>query len=229
MNLSTRIATAQIATTLFFSALIAGNANSQVVQLPSVHNFSYSGGAWVPDGGSASLAGNSYARSGSVTNGWGPFGTRASGSSFGTSNSSVAVQVIDLRALDDAILSSSVANPNPKVRTATTTGRSLVGGSAPTGTAPKIDPGKWQRVLAGGHPTVPVHTSLAEADIRFYLKMGQEAEAANRIMAARVYFRMAVEAMTPEMQTRYEKILSDRKATVEADLAAKKASTRQQF
>lgn len=229
MNLSIKCATAQIATTLFFSALIAGNANSQVVQLPSVHNFSYSGGAWVPDGGSASLAGNSYARSGSVSNGWGPYGTRASGSSFGTSNSSVAVQVIDLRALDDAILSSSVANPNPKVRTATTTGRSLVGSSAPTGTAPKIDPGKWQRVLAGGHPTVPVHTSLAEADIRFYLKMGQEAEAANRIMAARVYYRMAVEAMTPEMQTRYEKILSDRKATVDADLAAKKASTRQQF
>ncbi len=229
MNLSIKCATAQIATTLFFSALIAGNANSQVVQLPSVHNFSYSGGAWVPDGGSASLAGNSYARSGSVSNGWGPYGTRASGSSFGTSNSSVAVQVIDLRALDDAILSSSVANPNPKVRTATTTGRSLVGSSVPTGTAPKIDPGKWQRVLAGGHPTVPVHTSLAEADIRFYLKMGQEAEAANRIMAARVYYRMAVEAMTPEMQTRYEKILSDRKATVEADLAAKKASTRQQF
>ena len=224
MHLSTNITSL-----LCLFVLLAGNSHSQVVQLPSVHNFSYSGGAWVPDAGSASLAGNTYARSGSVSNGWGPYRTRASGSSFGTSNSSVAVQIIDLRALDDAILSSTVANPNPQVRTATTTGRSLVGGSAPTGIAPKGDPGKWQRVLAGGQPTIPVHTSLAEADIRFYLKMGEQAEAANRIMAARVYYRMAIEAMTPEMQTRYAKILSDRKATLDADLAAKKASVRQQF
>ena len=208
--------------------LLAGTANAQVVQLPSVRNFSYSGGAWVPDGGSASLAGNSYARSGSVSSGWGPYGTRASGSSFGSSNSSASVQIIDLRALDDAILSTSVANPNTQVPTGTT-GRSVVGVSTPTGATPKTDPGKWQRVLAGGQPTVPVHTSLAEADIRFYLKMGQEAESANRVMAARVYYRMAVEAMTPEMQTRYAKIISNRKAALEADLAAKKASPRQQF
>ena len=216
-------------TALCLCSLQAGIGRAQVVQLPSVHNFSYSGGAWVPDAGSASLAGNSYARSGSVSKGWGPYGTRASGSSYGTSNSSVSVQIIDLQALDDAILSANVANPSPQVRTATTTRRSLVGASTPTRTAPRTDPGKWQRVLAGGQPTVPVHTSLAEADIRFYLKMGQEAEAANRIMAARVYYRMAVDAMTPEMQTRYAKIISDRKAALDADLAAKKASPRQQF
>jgi hypothetical protein len=210
-------------------AFVASIANAQVVQLPSVRNFSYSGGAWVPDSGSAALAGNSYARSGTTSNGWGPYGTRASGNSFGTTHSSASVQIIDLRALDDAILSSNVANPNPQVRTATTTGRTIVGSSTPTGTTPRTDPGKWQRVLAGGQPTVPVHTSLAEADIRFYLKMGQEAEAANRIMAARVYYRMAIEAMTPEMQARYAKILSDRKASLDADLAAKKASPRQQF
>jgi hypothetical protein len=108
-------------------------------------------------------------------------------------------------------------------------GRSLVGVSTPTGAAPNTDPGKWQRVLSGGQPTVPVHLAQAESDIRFYLKLGQEAEAANRVMAARVYYRMAVEAMTPEMQIRYEKILADRKAALEAELAAKKASGRQQF
>ncbi len=215
--------------TFCLTAWLVEVANAQVVQLPSVHNFSYSGGALVPDSGSASLGGTSYARSGSVSNGWGPYGTRASGSSFGTSNASASVQIIDLRALDDAILSSNVADPNPKVRSATTTGRSLVGASVPTGTVPRTDPGKWQRVLGGGQPTIPVHTSLAEADIRFYLKMGQEAEAANRIMAARVYYRMAVEAMTPEMQSRYSKILSDRKAALDADLAAQKASSKQQF
>lgn len=229
MIFSLKIATSKIAAALFLSGLLSAVSNAQVVQLPSVHNFSYSGGAWVPDGGSASIAGNSYARSGTVSNGWGPYGTRASGSTFGTSNSSVSVQVIDLSALDDAILSSNVANPNPKVKSATSTGRSIVSNSPTTATAPKTDPGKWQRVLAGGQPTVPVHTSLAEADIRFYLKKGQDAEAANRVMAARVYYRMAIEAMTPEMQARYEKILTERKAALDADLAAKKSSPRQQF
>ncbi len=234
------ISSIRIAVALSMTFMLSMNVHSQVVQLPSYHTFSYSGAAWVPDGGSASLAGNSYARSGTVSNGWGPYGTRASGSSFGTSNLSASVQIIDLRALDDAILASnvatpsianpSIANPNPQAKTATTRGRSLVSAQAPTtGTSAITDPGKWQRVLAGGQPTVPIHTSLAEADIRFYLKMGQEAEAANRVAAARVYYRMAVEAMTPEMQVRYAKILSDRKAALEADLAAKKNVPRQQF
>ncbi len=81
-----------------FIGSLASAAHSQVVQLPSVRNFSYSGGALVPDGGSASLGGNMYASSGSVSRGWGPYSTRASGSTFGTSTSSVSVQIIDLRA-----------------------------------------------------------------------------------------------------------------------------------
>jgi hypothetical protein len=212
-------------------ALLAGTANSQVVQLPSVHNFSYSGGALVPDAGTAALAGNSYASYGSVSRGWGPYGTRASGSMFGTSAASASVQIIDLRALDEAILASSVADPARTARTAVNAGRSVVGSSAPASATPMTDPGKWQRVLAGGHPTVPVHNSLAETDIRFYLKMGQEAEVANRIMAARVYYRMAVEAMTPEMNVRYEKIMAERQAAQKGDAAAvaKSANGRQRF
>lgn len=228
MPLSTKLT---VFAALGFAAILAGRANAQVVQLPSFRNFSYSGGALVPDAGSASLAGNSYARSGSVSNGWGPYGTRASGSSFGTTNSSASVQIIDLQALDEAILSSNIPKQNIRSRSAisATTGRSLVGASAPSGPSPNLDPGKWQRVLAGGQPTIPVHTSLAEADIRFYLKMGQEAENANRVSAARVYYRMAAEAMTPEMRARYAKIIDDRKAALDADLAAKKSNVRQQF
>ena len=225
----------------FFAAgicfLTTSFAQAQVVQLPSYRNFSYSGGALVPDQGSAAIAGNSYASSGTVSRGWGPYSTRASGSTFGTSQSSVSVQIIDLRALDDAILSSNVdpsaaAKPvigQSAIRGSSTTGRNIVSGSSSTPITPLTDPGKWQRVLAGGQPTVPVHTSLAEADIRFYLKMGQEAEAANRVMASRVYYRMAVEAMTPDMVARYEKILADRKEAEAAASATTKANGRQRF
>ena len=118
------------------------------------------------------------------------------------------------------------------LRPALRTGRTTVSGSSSAPLTPLTDPGKWQRVLAGGHPTVPVHTSLAEADVRFYLKMGQEAESANRVMAARVYYRMAVEAMTPDMLARYEKILADRKEAATAAAAAPangKANGRQRF
>ncbi len=60
--------------------------------------------------------------------------------------------------------------------------------------------------------------------------MGQEAEAANRLSSARVYYRMAVEAMTPEMKQRYAKILEDRKEALKADAAAAtNASGRQRF
>ncbi len=210
---------------------------SQVVQLPSMRNFSYSGGALVPDQGSAVMAGNAYASSGSVSSGWGPYGTRASGHTFGTSVSSASVQIIDLRALDDAILGSNVVHsnngpsaPQAIVNAASPPRRSLVGGGVNAAAiTPLTDPGKWQRVLAGGQPTVPVHTSLAEADIRFYLKMGQDAEAANRLMSARVYYRMAVDSMTPEMQVRYAKIISDRKEAAAAEVAAAKAAGRQRF
>ncbi len=204
------------------SSVVGSIAPAQVVQLPSVGNFSYSGAAWVPDAGTVGLAGNSYARSGSVNSGWGPYGSRASGSMYGTSAISTSVQIIDLQALDDAILAAkpqnSTASSNPGNRSAASvSSRSVVGGFSAQGVAPNVDPGKWQRVLAGGHPTMPANAQMAESDIRFYLKMGQDAEAANRVMSARVYYRMAAEAMTPEMKDRYQRNLVERS---EAEKAA---------
>ncbi len=208
-------------------------APAQVVQLPSVSTFSYSGAAWVPDGGTAALAGNSTARSASVNSGWGPYGPRASGSMYGTSAVSASVQIIDLQALDEAILSTRIPQPvasAPRTpnRTPNNSSRNLVGGAAAPGPAAHADPGKWQRVLAGGHPSTLVHSQTSEADIRFYLKMGQEAEAANRVIAARVYYRMAVEAMTPQMKDRYQRNLADRAAAEKAAAALVKTD-RQRF
>ncbi len=215
------------------SSGVGSIAAAQVVQLPSVSNFSYSGAAWVPDAGTVGLAGNSYARSASVNSGWGPYGSRASGSLYGTSSIATSVQVIDLQALDEAILSAKPQKPTASSSlsnggSSSVPGRNVVGGFSAQGVAPNIDPGKWQRVLAGGHPSMLAYTQMAEADIRFYLKMGQDAEAANRVMAARVYYRMAAEAMTPEMKARYERNLVAR-AEAEKEAAALVKSDRKRF
>jgi hypothetical protein len=211
---------------------LANTAPAQIVQLPSVSNFSYSGGGWVPDAGSVGLAGNSYASSGASSAGWGPYRSRASGSVYGTSSVSASVQIIDIQALDDAILSTAgpaskraVAAPLNSTASdlATPSGRSVVGSYSAQGAGPNIDPGKWQRVLAGGHPSMPAHSEVAESDIRHYLKMGQEAEAVNRVVAARVYYRMAAEAMTPEMRERYESILAQRAEAARVSAAQIKA------
>lgn len=208
---------------------LTGSAVGQVVQLPSVASFSYSGSALVPDGGTVGLAGNAYAASSSSSTGWGPYGQRASGSMYGSSGVSASVQIIDLQALDEAILSSGTrgaGKAKPTTSTSSSTmppARSVVGGVSQQGPGPSIDPGKWQRVLAGGYPSIPAHTQLAESDIRYYLKMGQEAEAANRIVSARVYYRMAIEAMTPDMKVRYERTLVEREESRKAEAERAKA------
>ena len=89
------------------------------------------------------------------------------------------------------------------------------------------DPGQWQRALAGsGDSTTRLHASLTEANIRYYLERGKRAEQANHLRAARVYYRLAVESMSPQMIERYHKILAERAAAEEAQFAK---NGRQQF
>lgn len=75
-------------------------ALAQVVQLPSVHTFSYSGSVLVPDSGSASLGGRSSSASGTQSR----LGSRARGSELGASGTSVHATIIDLDAMDRRIL-----------------------------------------------------------------------------------------------------------------------------
>ena len=222
-------------TLAWLAAVGAQIAVAQVVQLPSVHNFSYTGGALVPDGGTATLGGVGYGRSGSVSRGFGPLANRARGGRLAGSTASVSVQIIDLRALDDAILSANVpVKPGKSVLSAdlpaanggrrflSTTGpeRDRVGGLTVT------EPGKWQRILSGtGSPKRQLSPSQAESDIRYYLRLGKEAEQANRILSARVYYRMAVEAMTPEMIVRYKAILAEREKQAKEKRKSDSATT----
>ena len=206
-----------------------------MVQLPSFRNFSYTGSAWVPDGGTTSLAGGGSSASSSISRGWGPYGGRATGSSLGASSLSASVQIIDLQALDDAILNANVTrDPNAKPvisagSPAAGGGRSYLSGirsnqpyEASAEAAP--DPNLWRRVLDGGVSLKTTHESQVESDIRYYLRAGKQAEKANRVLAARVYYRMAVEAMTPEMVERYHRIIAERKAAEEEKRKAQKAS-----
>ncbi|MEM8735656.1 MAG: hypothetical protein AAGG44_15585 [Planctomycetota bacterium] len=211
----------------------------QVVQQPVFRNFSYSGGAWVPDSGTGFLAGRQYSNRNRVSRGFGPYSPSAASGQFGGSAISASVTIIDLNALDEAILNApTTATQNARGAAASS---SPVGGSSAVQT-PKLagarskvvtttsryfdatkaanvrDHGGYQRALNGHYQSSvrPAATdSQVESDVRYYLSEGQKAERGGSIIAARVYYRMAMEAMTPEMLERYRKVLEKRKAEAE--------------
>lgn len=220
--------------------LFVETAAGQVVQLPSVRNFSYTGSASIPDAGTGSLGGVRYSSSRSSTRGWGPFAGRSAGNTAGGVSLSASVQIIDLKALDDAILASNVSQDSDAA-SIVSAGSPAVDGQrnylsglsqgpyAGSGQS-NPDPGQWQRALSGGGLSNSRHTSLVEADIRYYLQRGKEAEQANHVNSARVYYRLAVDAMTPEMVERYHRILAEReKAEEEQKATDKPQANRQQF
>lgn len=235
--------------------LLASNsqpAQAQVVQLPSLHTFSSSGSVLVPDGGTALLGGSSYARQGSMNSGFGPLSNRATAGSAGASTLSASVQIIDLEALDRAILAG--ATPRTTVATQTAAPSPAAGGLAAGGPAATpgsdgaidaskrarlsslypdstrqlsanttervgADPSKWQRVLSGSGTPTAVNASMVESNVRYYVELGQQAERSGSVQAARVYYRLARQAMTPELVAQYETALRVRAA----EAAARKA------
>ena len=80
--------------------VLVSQSHAQVVQLPSISTFSYSGTVLVPDSGSAYLGGRYAAASSSQRR----LGSRAAGLSIGVSGASVHATIIDLNAMDRAIL-----------------------------------------------------------------------------------------------------------------------------
>lgn len=75
-------------------------ASGQVVQLPTIRTFSYSGAVEVPDQGSASLAGNRTASSGFQRRGF----NRGVGAGLGGAGAAASASVIDLNAIDRELL-----------------------------------------------------------------------------------------------------------------------------
>ena len=130
-------------------------ARAQVVQLPSQHVFGSSGSVVVPDGGTADLGGIGRSSQGSMQSGFGPLSNRASGGAVGGSSMSVSVRIIDLEALDEAILAGasprvSAATPTSAASTASTASTTSTAGTTPTAPGagssyPFIDePTRWR-------------------------------------------------------------------------------------
>ncbi len=228
-------------TSLWVVSLSTHYLPAQVVQLPVIQQFSVSGGATIPDGGTAYIGGNAYSSSGSVSRGFSPFNqNRTFGANSGMSSMSATVQIIDLAAMDEAILNSNVPS-----RVIAQNKRSLAVSDSATSEADKarkflssyskIDTAKsgdpsyrdYPPALGGtGSKPPAVDPSLAESNVRHYLKMGMEAEAANRIQSARVYYKLAIESMTPELMERYQRVLAEREKA-EKEKAAKALGRRQ--
>jgi hypothetical protein len=96
----------------------ATQSHAQVVQLPSIRTFSYSGTVLVPDSGSAYLGGN-YSGSASSQR---RFGSQAAGVGMGVAGASVRTTIIDLDAMDGEILGAdpkSLRGPHNTSRPAT--------------------------------------------------------------------------------------------------------------
>ncbi|GAB5402923.1 MAG: hypothetical protein Aurels2KO_11540 [Aureliella sp.] len=224
-----------IALTLVASTCVAGQLDAQVVQLPTTRTTSYIGSVSVPDGGTASLGGVRYGRSNVQRS---PLGySYAHRSSAGSM--SVSAQIIDLKALDDAILTmnSPVAAGKTVLSSdspAADGSRNFLGGSTigsyKTGSS-RPAPDAWHRMMAAGHRSAiaPTHPGAVEAKIRDCLRRGKAAESSGRVQAARVYYRMAIQAMTPDMFARYEKILAERKLAKEKDEKAASDAGRKSF
>ncbi len=207
------------------------SASSQVVILPSYQTFSYSGSFSVPDSGSATVAGNSYSSSSSNTTGWGPYGPRSTGVSSGSSSMSVTAQIIDVRAMEQAMIerntkSQAAPKPTPSKPSVTSTASADPGKVKPPRKKRDIgepDPLMLKRFIADDQFQ---NTSQAKAagEIRHYLDRAHQANLGGHFEAAKVYYRLAYRAMTPQMRARYETIMAELDAAEAAEEA--KASSK---
>ncbi len=171
----------------------------QVVQLPSVRSFGYSGTVTVPDAGLVNLGGISRGASGSSA----MIPSRATGSSRGAAQANVSAVIIDLKAIDDMLLNSTappaiVANPNGLIPN--TLGPPSITNSQRVIVPP--DPNAWQMALARSPANSPKLDTAIEEDIRYYLNEAEDAVRQNRLATARVFHRLAIERMTPQMRAR---------------------------
>ena len=209
------------------------SAQAQVVQLPSVTNFGTSGAVSVPDQGSVFLGGNRSSRTGSSTAGAGPLASRSIGNAASAGSLSVSATVIDLQAMDEALLnraadSASTLPPNYAPRATgtpimNTLTPHLYGQRAGRAATRAPDPNAWQIALgAPGTEAIGVANAAVsdESEIHYYMHRAQEAISTGRNAAARVYYRLAYEKLTPAQRDRLQEV--QRKANEAAAEEAKK-------
>ncbi len=201
------------------SLLIAGcvvaasscNAAAQAVQLPTFHSFGASTTVSVPDRGGVLLGGVSRAASGSVSRGpgLGPLGrSRALGSSVGASQVSVSATIIDLAAMDEAVLAEA---------------RRIRNAESSSATGPAIEPPR-AAAAASRHVAIPDASPVASVDalqqrhaqqavqqrqeVLTLLEKARQAEANGKAGVAKVYYHMAArradDVLRPQIEARLQ-------------------------
>lgn len=205
-------------------------AVAQVVQLPAVSNFSYSGSVSVPDGGTAALGGTGYSAGGSRSAGGFVPSNRASSVGTTASGASVSATIIDLQSMDAALLAEAEQRrvQAPTRYSPKPTGDPIISTthesrSDDLGLRPLARP--WGRDPFGSDidssRTIPpdyaggsgaVHD---EQEIRHFMERAQQAQSLGRFASAEVYYRMALSRMTPAQRERLAA-----KAAQTAELAA---------
>lgn len=220
------------------AGLDGGRLHAQVVQLPAVRTFGMSGAVSVPDQGTMTLAGNRGSRPVGSVSGPGPLAGRGLASQSGGGSTSVSATVIDLQAMDEALLNRPADTPASTASNYTprSTGTPIMNTLTPHLYAqrsgrefvPPGDPNAWEIALgAPGIGHVGTANALVGNDsaVRFYMLRAHEATKSGRNAAARVYYRMAYDRLTPEQRTRLQEI--QRLADEQAGQAAAKASADQ--
>lgn len=208
------------------SASDAPNAFAQVVQLPAVQTFGYSGAATVPDSGGAYLGGVARQRTGSTTAGAGPVAGRASSSATGATSVTGWASIIDLQAMDAAILNEP-ASKRPQNYDTRATGTPIMNTLTPqlyarrTGAdqlPARRQTNDWQMALSGGGgPQMGPANAMLHDDsaVRYFMLKAKEAHNTGHEAAALIFYRMAYERLTPAQRERLHEIQA------QADAAAK--------
>lgn len=200
-------------TVMVASSSIDRGARAQVVQLPSTHAFGYSGSVTVPDSGQANLGGVGRQRTGVARAGGGPLAGRAGGSASGGTSVVASASIIDLQAMDAAILNAPSSNQASNYTTRNA-GATIINTLTPSLYArrmgadqlpPPDDPNAWQIALGGGSVSKvgPSNTIVRDdTDVRYFMHRAKQASDVGRQSAALVYYRMAYERLTPEQRER---------------------------
>lgn len=208
----------------------------QTVQLPTVSNFSIQTDVLVPDQGSASLGGVSRSASGSTYRSGIPT-NRSIGSSMGSSHASVHVQIIDLDALDKAILGAANVGQQSTQKTKSDIVSALnkIGDVKPDAASELADYVRGRSQVK----RIPEYTYILEMhestsrsierypsspeDVRQFLLKARQAKHDGRWLVADVYMQQAWQRLTPQGR----QLVLDAIKEKEAQLVAAKKSASQ--
>ncbi len=221
--------------TLFMTLTCVAPCMAQVVQLPAVSNFSVNTTVSVPDQGTASLGGVGRSSYGRTTRGFGPLGSTARGGQVGASSMSVTATIIDLAAMDEALLNLAAEQKAkiPSNHTPRHVGTKIVNTLTPhhyerdmTQRTVPPQPYDWMRALG---PQTDDMIGQAESrvrdgtNVRFFMEKAAQAKAAGRTAAAEVYYNMALERMTPAQRTRLDELIAKSQGKPNGDSKKDKA------